>query len=840
MSRLPSPTVEHACTRRAKARWGLGSVNALAPSACWSLIGSMQFVDYSNERWLSIHRPGQFTTIERNQMLRELATHAHYLRRLACAGIGLTILSLAGCGSGGGLESNSGGNEPGNGSEPGSGGGVGGPGEPGAPLGWAPEFTVENDSSSERTETILASVPFPFGHHMHTEELVVSGHQTGWRVLQRWRDGSIRVAQAQFTDTLGPNEQKAYHVAGGSPSQSGSFVQNAWVANAAGSLQIGAEVLDTFNVSYRSFTSGGGETLTETPLHRVKRHRTYHTAASGGIGRDYLTSTFYLQEFRDVPVVVVDWVLGNDYLGSDSPNGSLDPNMYALGGADINEARFLVGGQGVTPLPFRASHNEIESGQSVAGGLTGFEVMSNSWIGDGQTRRYRFVLYVAHQNASPGDIQRWSDTAQAMQATPLYPLATHQSWNTTGSLGLLGGPIAGPTNSWARAEGDYDQFWNSQFFGTWGSRGDPMPTGTTGTPRNHPLSPDLAHAVQGGHNRLISVLEEKAWIQACRPYHLYDLTVGDEQLLFLADGIPVYPGSRDLSHESLGRRQIVNNDPWPAYRSRVLTGWSHSRGWEHFDHEHWSSDLLFDYWTVTGDCWAQEELRQLGQTLKSMMRLSTYNTQYIQAVRAEGWTMQGFVQSYLATGDEDLKAYALRRVHENVDGQRHVNHPSKALGYQENYGGTTWPLQHEFTMAWQHGALLYGYLGAYRHWEDDTLLEICEDVPTTVEYSWVTNYNHSTMGFVADGLRYYTAISHNGNPVPANHWDASHGIRFGDSPLGGAHVMLVAPLLLLADMTGDQAVRDKALYYGELLRQGPIGTACWDKWFYVLPEHHAQ
>ena len=78
-------------------------------------------------------------------------------------------------------------------------------------------------------------------------------------------------------------------------------MQNAWVANAAGSLQIGAEVLDTFNVSYRSFTSGGGETLAETPLHRVKRHRTYHTAASGGIGRDYLTSTFYLQEFRDVP-----------------------------------------------------------------------------------------------------------------------------------------------------------------------------------------------------------------------------------------------------------------------------------------------------------------------------------------------------------------------------------------------------------------------------------------------------------------------------------------------------------------------------------------------------------
>ena len=382
-------------------------------------------------------------------MLREPATHTHWLRRAACAGLGLATMSLVSCGSGGDLSNTGGGNDPGNGG--GTGGGVSGPGEPGVPLGWAPEFTVENDSSSERTETVLASVPFPFGHHTDTEELVVSGHQTGWRVLQRWRDGSIRVAQAQFTDTFGPSETKTYYVAGGSLSQSGSFVQNSWVANAAGSLQIGAEVLDTFDVSYRSFASGEGETLTETPLHRVKRHRTYHTAASGGIGRDYLTSTFYLQEFRDVPVVVVDWVLGNDYHGSDAPNGSTDPNMYALGGADINEACFLVGGESVTPLPFRASHNEIDAGQSLSGGLTGFEVLSDSWMGDGQTRRYRFVLYVAHQNADPVDIQRWSDTAQAIQEDPLYPLATHDSWNTTGSLGLLGGPL-GPPSAMADSE----------------------------------------------------------------------------------------------------------------------------------------------------------------------------------------------------------------------------------------------------------------------------------------------------------------------------------------------------------------------------------------------------
>ena len=78
-------------------------------------------------------------------------------------------------------------------------------------------------------------------------------------------------------------------------------------------------------------------------------------------------------------------------------------------------------------------------------------------------------------------------------------------------------------------------------------------TGTTGTPRNHPLSPELAHAIQGAHHRLLQKLEQMAWAQAMRPYHLWALQVGDEQNILLWDGVPIYPGSRDLSHESLGR-----------------------------------------------------------------------------------------------------------------------------------------------------------------------------------------------------------------------------------------------------------------------------------------------
>ena len=64
---------------------------------------------------------------------------------------------------------------------------------------------------------------------------------------------------------------------------------------------------------------------------------------------------------------------------------------------------------------------------------------------------------------------------------------------------------------------------------------------------------------------------------------------------------------------------------------------------------------------MSGDAWAKDELRHMGECLKGLMRLATYNTRWIQSVRAEGWVMQGFVQVYQATQDASLKAYAIRR-----------------------------------------------------------------------------------------------------------------------------------------------------------------------------------
>lgn len=691
-------------------------------------------------------------------------------------------------------------------------------------------FAVANDASVARTETVRASVPFPMGGYYNFGNLAVDGETTAWLPMQYWADGSIKVAQAQFTTSFAAGETKQYQVRHDQTAYAGNFTRHAWVEQFAATLRIGAEVRDTYLSPYRAFVDDAAEVLQASPFVQVRRHRGYHTS-SDGIGRDYLSSTFYVTEFRDMPFMVVDWVLGNDYLGQDVvPPGSQDPNLWPLGSVDVRSASFLCKGA-TEVLPYRSSQEGIGAIAMLASGHAAARVMTETYLSDGQSRRYRFLLRFEPQGANQTELDAWRNTAQSMLSHPLFPLATQSTWEDTAAAGLLGGPMAGPANAPARARADYESWAGADHFGTWGTRGDPQSTHTTGTPRNQPLTPELAHAIQGAYPRLLVALEQKAWAQAMRPYHLYGLQVGAEQDILLWNGLP-----HAASTEQLGREILSQNDPYAGVRTLTLNQ-PVAHGWNAYDVEHWSTDLLFDYWTISGDEWAKEEMRTLGQALKGSMRLTNYATAFTQAARAEGWCMQSFAQCYQATRAVDLKDYAIRRASEIVNAQRHIEHPSRAIKFQNNYPSTNFPGDHEFYMPWQHGAVLYGYLGGYLAFGEPFMLEIAESVVDTVEYAWITNFQHETLGYVSNGLRYYVPISHNGSLVPANVWDTTPGIgpQLGSNPLGGAHSFLVGGLHLLAAATNHGSVRARAERFGGMLLGTIDDTARWDKWKYCLP-----
>ncbi len=416
--------------------------------------------------------------------LRAWPRHLAVCAALAFGACGVGTEEDGGAGGGGGTTSGGptgGGQEPGG--DPGAGGGPGAPGGTGNPLEVVLDFSVENDSTFARTETIRASVPFPRGGYTTADldNMVVSGHQTAWMPMQFWPDGRVKLAQAQFTDQLAPSEAKQYLVARDEAALTGAFERNPWVTQ-FGDLQFGAEVRDTFQVPYRSFATGTGELLQTSPLVETRRYRTYHEAVSGpGIGRDYLTSTYYVTEFRDMPYVFVDWVLGNDYLGADDPAGSADPNLYALGDADVRAAYFLC--KGATEcMPYRQATENIQPATAL-GDYDGFKVMQDTYLSDGQTRRYRFVLRFEPSGAAQADKDRWRDTADAILQKPMYALASHSAWEQTAAAGLVGGPLEGPSDSKSRATSEYNSWAGSNWFGTFGGRGDATWSATTGPPR---------------------------------------------------------------------------------------------------------------------------------------------------------------------------------------------------------------------------------------------------------------------------------------------------------------------------------------------------------------------
>ena len=706
------------------------------------------------------------------------------------------------------------------------------PGEP-APAIWQPVIALHN-AGPDRTETARASVPFPWGRVDDVNAWSLDGVPTAWLVLQRWPDRSVRVAQAQWLASLAAGADQQLAVVATPAALLGPFAPHAVFA--AGLPAFGAEVRDTFDVAYRALWQEPAEVLQETELVRVRRLRGYHRAAAGvGLRRDYLTSTFYLTEFKAQPLVLVDWLLGNDYLGADDPHGSADPNLHPLGGVDVRAATFLARGADLA-LPYRAPTEGIGAPVATADGFTAFPVLADTFLGDGQTRRYRFLLLVDDPTATPAVRAAARASAQALLEQPLLPLATAASWRDTHALGLLGGPQQPPTDAAQRAAGDWHDWTTAAQFGPFGSRGDPLTTGQTGTPRNGPLTPELAHAVQTGDTRLLVVLEQKAWTQALRPYHLYGLRVENGDDLLLWDGVPLYPGSRDLSHESLGRRVLFQHDPYPGYRTRVLGGPQHAHGFEPFDEEHWSSDLLFDYWTVSGDAWAKEELRQLGESLRGLMRPHGYFTSTLQPARAEGWIMQGLVQAFLATGDLRFRDFALDRLHDIVDRDRPAAHPSGTLRIEGTEPRTGFPVPHKYYMPWQHGAVLYGYLAGWKFFGDPLYLQICEAAAQCVDYGWVHGYQDPRLGYVQDGLRYYAPVEYAGNPIPPSFFDPTIGPIWGDSPLGGAHSELLGGLLLLARTTDEPTARARAEERGTLLLRLPLDDGDrWDKWFAAIP-----
>lgn len=770
-------------------------------------------------------------------------------------------------------------------------------------------FKVNNNyTAGVRKETIRASVPFAPGQveTSDLDNLVVSGHETAWLPLQYWPSGnSVKIAQAQFTDTLdgeSGEDTRTYSLASAvGMAMQGSFQRHPSVTG----YDLGAMVRDRFDVSYLGFISGAGEVMQSTPLVETKFYRTYHEVSAGQTGiqrdgnpRDFLASNFYVTEFKDMPLVVVDWIIANDYLGADSPSDTGDPNLYPLGAIDVNKASFLASGMNQI-YAYRASKDNLVWESVGPTGHINWGALQNDYIGDRQTRRYRFILRWYVNNSVENEIAK--TTATAIQQYPMYALANPVAWRDSSAFGLLGGPIAGPADSLTRSQAEYNSFENNGYhFGTWGIKGLPNDTNTGGTPINEPFTDKNSHAIQANNPDQLVQTEQMAWSFSVRPFHyhgFYERDIQNSDLFQMWGGWPVFAINIG---EKLGR-QVYHDErftvsapgpggeedpiwipnqaiPYRDYKDRVWNyGLSHNvNAW---DAEHFSMDHMFEYYTLTGDPWAKEAIKNMATQAKGAAKIGGSPQLYtykIYSTRAEGLLSKAWAQAYEVSRDESFRDYAIDRAeHVQVEGRTTDSH-KPAITWENHTGDLTvdwrefqylgaifpFPGPGKFYIPWQHAHILHGCLGAYNSFEasanPSALLSNSEIAIDAIQNAWVSAYVDSYWGYVPDGVRYYvftegpSAFGASSQLLDPSAYDfcgpGGNGVLFSLDPspnpggtsyagLQSTTTFLPGPLRHLKNYTQDASYAaradvfaDKIIWYGSI-----SDNDRWNTWYSMMP-----
>ncbi len=696
---------------------------------------------------------------------------------------------------------------------------------------------LQNPSPLPRIEWAKGTVPFPPGRLADPGLLEVGGRPTSWRVLQRWPDGSLRLAQARWIEVLPPHGRVERRVGLG-PRPLPPFRLHPSVAARLRDLRIVTTIADTDLNSYLALYAPAfapGTVLEANPPFMTFRGRTHHYPVQrAGIGRDFLSQTCYLTFVQDLPYAYLDLVIGNDYRGADLPVAG-DPDSYALGDVGFHSLDLTV--LGAEALPCWAEENGLRLPiLNRIGRPSSFQrLLSSTYLGDGQTKRWRFILFFDDPRMPWGERRLWLASALAQADEPLLPIASHRDWKTSYAAGLHGGPVRGPSDARARALREYAAWKRRKHFGPFGSYGDLKESYVTGTPRNGPMTELFAHGIQTGLCLPLIQLEGQAFQQSLRPIHLWGLRILPTDDIYMEAGLPYrIDGGRRISKETLGRLALFRSDPWKHWRRGVPVSKNH--GWNAYDLEHFSLDILYDHWVLTGDHRDRDEIAALAEgALGGTRPFKYFPSKVVLAARAEGWIAQALVKAWLVTGDRRYRAHLLDRIHRIVEPLRRKTHPSRALTIQRSHPATGFPTPHEFYMPWQHAAVVHGYMAVWRWFGDPVARKIAHDVLTCVIYAWVRNYKDPKFGLVRDGLRYFVPTSYKGKAVPADAFDRTIGVRWGDGPLGGAHTFLIGAMDLLREDPLSPQEYVVATYVREALL-GPMrrnGDWRWRRWSFL-------
>jgi hypothetical protein len=485
----------------------------------------------------------------------------------------------------------------------------------------AVEVELHNEAPVARAGIALTSLPLPRGALRTAADattfasvLVEHGAEQSLAPalpLVRWPDGSIAVLQVHAHVSLAASSRDRARM---TPrrAEDGSalgIVVRPHRPRIELPLPLWTELLDAWGRVHRAGLvpdpgAGPDGVVYDTGAVRLVRFRAPHRGVGEEVaGRPLLDLRAYFQTFDGEPRAELTLVLDNQ-----------EPSCGALGAVRFQGFKLCTADDRLRFLPAFAAENGLPRPAPRQGG--GFEqwllAPGDHYLGDGTGKAFRLHLFQDDGRADPGALG-----ALAWPRERLIGLPALDRVRATRAFGAFGGPAPCVPDDPGGAASQLAVWRQVASFGPYGGFGDPENDALAGAPRS-------------GDSMLHNVLRWR------RP-----------ELLAAAEGMVLQHTLRPTA----GRVERTPADTGAHRQGLLPLAQAAPHGFTAPGYEYVSALLLYDWYWLTGDALARDEMARLGGAVRKLLAAAPFRTS-----RGEGQCLLAGVLCARATGDAALLA----------------------------------------------------------------------------------------------------------------------------------------------------------------------------------------
>ncbi len=649
-----------------------------------------------------------------------------------------------------------------------------------------PAISIENPAAMAVEQVVTASLPLPRGAYPKLGVAKLGDTPAVCDVLLRWPDGSVKVAQIQARLSLPASSRQKLRVRFADPGVQPQVEGGVWVF--ADGLPLRSIVTDSWG---RRFTTkfepdlraGPLGYLRRSPLVRVRRFIGRHVLVAEGQDKGaFLGLCAYLTTYRDERRAELTVVLDNGVAAGGAAAGGEDGGI-AFGPVRFGGHELRTDSSDLKFLPRFRTENLLDPPVADPDGgyrQRLFGMSDQLYLGDRTAKAFRFDLFL--DGPAVDDVER--EAVRNTVANPVRAFAALDWVRWTRAWGVHGGPAPVVGEAAGLLATQMREWRLGNHFGPFGSYGDPRDAAVQGTPRNGPSC--LHNVIRWQAASLLRAAEGMVLQHVLRPTPGYAPRLEEETAAFRT-----------------GMSAWATQAP---------------HGFAPLDYEHFSVDLLFDYYWLTGDAFARDELARMGRGLRVLLDQVPFVTG-----RGEGWCMQAAVLIAAATEDYELLDWVEQRFAAKI--QALIGTQAQSFVLRQPPHDHVLGKDEPFDMPWQMAAFVHGLTALHAATDDAKYADIA--VATALKMAgvgWLKGIGPKYAISALDSTRYQMPV--------------------GFGPLDGTALMEIGAFVLaesLAKTEVDRSLlRSRADFLMKSHLESPSVEVSANRWFQIYLDRTSQ